>query len=87
MTTMAVTLHSVPLPPLLSMTFLLIYDADQWGVMHDGKTPYPGAVDCIDRLSKAGKKIVSVLLLPRHETQSRRSPFSRQVQHRIGYVR
>ncbi|CAM9988788.1 unnamed protein product [Ectocarpus sp. 6 AP-2014] len=37
------------------------YDAfliDQWGVMHDGKTPYPGAVDCIDRLSKAGKKIV-----------------------------
>ncbi|CAM9139410.1 unnamed protein product, partial [Hapterophycus canaliculatus] len=37
------------------------YDAfliDQWGVMHDGKTAYPGAVDCIDRLSQAGKKIV-----------------------------
>ena len=28
--------------------------------MHDGKTPYPGAVDCIDRLRQAGKKVVSV---------------------------
>eukprot|EP00752_Nemacystus_decipiens_P018257 g16382.t1 len=37
------------------------YDAfliDQWGVMHDGKTAYPGAVDCIDRLKQAGKKVV-----------------------------
>lgn len=37
--------------------------ADQWGVMHDGKTAYPGAVDCIDRLGQAGKKIVRVHLV------------------------
>ncbi|CAM9613576.1 unnamed protein product [Ascophyllum nodosum] len=37
------------------------YDAfliDQWGVMHDGNTPYPGAVECINHLAAAGKKIV-----------------------------
>lgn len=39
------------------------YSTDQWGVMHDGKTAYPGAVDCIDRLSQAGKKIVRVHLI------------------------
>lgn len=33
--------------------------SDQWGVMHNGKTAYPGAVECIDRLVEAGKKIVS----------------------------
>eukprot|EP00903_Cladosiphon_okamuranus_P019303 g17743.t1 len=38
-----------------------VYDAfliDQWGVMHDGKTAYPGAVECIHRLGQAGKKVV-----------------------------
>lgn len=33
---------------------------DQWGVMHDGKTAYPGAVECINRLGQAGKKVVRV---------------------------
>ena len=33
-------------------------NTDQWGVMHDGKLAYPGAVECIDRLAEAGKKIV-----------------------------
>lgn len=31
---------------------------DQWGVLHDGVTPYAGAVACLRRLHEAGKHIV-----------------------------
>lgn len=31
---------------------------DQWGVLHDGTRPYPGAADCLKRLREAGKRIV-----------------------------
>ena len=31
---------------------------DQWGVLHDGTRPYPGAAECLDRLHAAGKRIV-----------------------------
>ncbi|MEZ5930755.1 MAG: TIGR01459 family HAD-type hydrolase [Alphaproteobacteria bacterium] len=31
---------------------------DQWGVLHDGGEPYPGAVDCLTRLRAEGKRIV-----------------------------
>ncbi len=31
---------------------------DQWGVLHDGATPYPGAVDCLRRIRAAGKGVV-----------------------------
>lgn len=31
---------------------------DQWGVLHDGTTPYPGAVACLAQLRSAGKRIV-----------------------------
>ena len=31
---------------------------DQWGVMHDGHTPYPGAVECMANLQQMGKKII-----------------------------
>lgn len=31
---------------------------DQFGVMHDGQTPYPGAVDALARLTAAGKAVV-----------------------------
>jgi HAD superfamily hydrolase (TIGR01459 family) len=31
---------------------------DQWGVLHDGVTPYPGARECVSRLHEAGKRIV-----------------------------
>jgi HAD superfamily hydrolase (TIGR01459 family) len=37
------------------------YDAfliDQWGVMHNGKTAYPKAIECMARLAERGKKIV-----------------------------
>ena len=31
---------------------------DLWGVVHDGVTPYPGAIDCLRRLRAAGKRTV-----------------------------
>lgn len=31
---------------------------DQWGVLHDGTRPYPGAVECLGRLRGAGKRVV-----------------------------
>lgn len=31
---------------------------DQWGVLHDGTHPYPGAAECLTRLRAAGKRIV-----------------------------
>jgi HAD superfamily hydrolase (TIGR01459 family) len=31
---------------------------DQWGVLHDGSRPYPGALECLERLREAGKHIV-----------------------------
>lgn len=34
------------------------YAVDQWGVMHDGQKPYPGAVDCLRRLVALGKAVV-----------------------------
>ena len=30
---------------------------DQWGVLHDGTTPYPGARDALERLHGTGKRI------------------------------
>lgn len=35
-------------------TFLL----DQYGVLHDGHRPYPGAVECLRRLAEAGRRLV-----------------------------
>jgi HAD superfamily hydrolase (TIGR01459 family) len=37
------------------------YDAfilDQWGVLHDGTRPYAGAAECLERLHRAGKRMV-----------------------------
>jgi HAD superfamily hydrolase (TIGR01459 family) len=31
---------------------------DQWGVLHDGAKPYPGAAECVRRLREAGKRLV-----------------------------
>ena len=30
---------------------------DQWGVLHDGTAPYPGAVDTLDHLSQRGCRL------------------------------
>jgi len=37
------------------------YDAfiiDQWGVLHDGCKPYPGAIDCLERLRARGRPTI-----------------------------
>lgn len=37
------------------------YDAlvlDQWGVLHNGKAPYPGVIDTLDAVTAAGKPFV-----------------------------
>lgn len=31
---------------------------DQWGVLHDGSQPYPGALACLEAMREAGKQIV-----------------------------
>ncbi|WP_428376737.1 TIGR01459 family HAD-type hydrolase [Lichenicoccus sp.] len=38
---------------------------DLWGVVHDGLTPYPGAIDCLQRLRAAGKRVVLLSNAPR----------------------
>lgn len=38
---------------------------DLWGVLHDGATPYPGAVDCLKHLAAAGKRVVLLSNAPR----------------------
>ena len=38
---------------------------DLWGVVHDGVSPYPGAVDCLTRLRDLGKTVVLLSNAPR----------------------
>jgi HAD superfamily hydrolase (TIGR01459 family) len=38
---------------------------DLWGVVHDGATPYPGALDCLRRMSEADKGVVMLSNAPR----------------------
>lgn len=38
---------------------------DLWGVVHDGKTPYPGATATLTRLMEAGKPVVMLSNAPR----------------------
>ena len=38
---------------------------DLWGVIHDGVTPYPGAVDCLRHLKALGKPAILLSNAPR----------------------
>lgn len=38
---------------------------DLWGVLHDGENPYPGAVECFEKLSDTGKEIILLSNAPR----------------------
>lgn len=38
---------------------------DLWGVIHDGERPYPGVVECLDRLTAAGKRLCLLSNAPR----------------------
>ncbi|MBS1213956.1 MAG: phosphoenolpyruvate synthase, partial [Proteobacteria bacterium] len=35
-----------------------LFLVDQWGVLHDGQAAFPGAIDCLRRLTAAGKRVV-----------------------------
>jgi HAD superfamily hydrolase (TIGR01459 family) len=50
---------------------------DLWGVIHDGVTPYPGAVDCLRRLRAAGKPVVLLSNAPR------RAQFAQRMMRRM----
>ncbi len=41
------------------------YILDLWGVVHNGLAPYPGAVDCMRRLRRAGKSVILLSNAPR----------------------
>ncbi len=44
------------------------YDAfiiDLWGVVHDGINPYPGTVDCLNRMIESGKSVTFMSNTPR----------------------
>jgi HAD superfamily hydrolase (TIGR01459 family) len=44
------------------------YDAfivDLWGVVHDGRKPYPGVLDCLAALQRAGKHVLLLSNAPR----------------------
>jgi len=38
---------------------------DLWGVLHDGRAPMPGVIDCLERLKAAGKRTVVLSNAPR----------------------
>lgn len=44
---------------------------DLWGVLHDGVTAYPGAVDCLTRLRDGGKSAVLLSNAPRRSEAAR----------------
>lgn len=45
---------------------------DLWGVLHDGGQPYPKAIECLEKLRAAGKKIALISNAPRQIEQTRR---------------
>lgn len=53
---------------------------DQWGVLHNGEHPYPGAVDCLQQLRAAGKRVVILT------NSGRRSAFNRDAMTRLGFA-
>jgi HAD superfamily hydrolase (TIGR01459 family) len=68
-----------PLPaiPVLSGVAALAerYDGfilDVWGVLHDGVTAYPGAVDTVQKLAALGKRVVALSNAPRPAEQVER---------------
>lgn len=72
------TIQAVPgLLPLIDR-----YDAflvDQFGVLHDGRTPYPGAVEAMAALHAAGKRVLVLT------NSGKRSEPNRQRVVRIGF--
>jgi HAD superfamily hydrolase (TIGR01459 family) len=52
-----------------------LYDGfilDLWGVVHDGTAPFPGVLDCMERLLGAGKRLVLLSNAPRRADDVKR---------------
>lgn len=45
------------------------YILDLWGVLHDGVTAFPAALDCLRRLHQAGKRILILSNAPRRSSE------------------
>lgn len=45
------------------------YILDLWGVLHDGVTAFPQALDCLQRLRRAGKRILILSNAPRRAAE------------------
>lgn len=45
------------------------YILDLWGVLHDGVTAFPQALDCLQRLRRAGKRILILSNAPRRTAE------------------
>ena len=54
---------------------------DQWGVLHDGHTPYPGAIDCLQRIKNTGKMVVIL------SNSGKRGEDNAQLIVRMGFAR
>lgn len=52
---------------------------DQWGVLHDGRRPYPGVLDALARLKEHGKRIVLL------SNSGRRADYSRRHLAELGF--
>lgn len=57
------------------------YIIDQWGVLHDGIRPYPGARECLKRLRDLGKRVVIL------SNSGRRENDNVELMARIGFER
>lgn len=47
------------------------YLVDLWGVLHDGVRPYAGAIECLEALARAGKRVVILSNAPRRAAEVR----------------
>jgi HAD superfamily hydrolase (TIGR01459 family) len=54
---------------------------DQWGVLHDGTSPYPDAVACLERLRATGKKVIVL------SNSGRRGHENEGIMARLGFGR
>jgi HAD superfamily hydrolase (TIGR01459 family) len=52
---------------------------DQWGVLHDGGDPYPGAIDCLSSLRAREKRVVLL------SNSGKRAAFNKQRLMEMGY--
>ncbi len=56
---------------------------DLWGVVHDGVAPFPGVLDCMERLIGAGKRLVLLSNAPRRADDVVRRIENIGVPHRL----